>query len=278
MVWVLDVYKALPYINSLGLGNVRKVRTLKEIPKAYAVYGGKSVGANGWAGTVGYVARGGDKTYLVSNAHVVTNKPTGVGTDYSDIYSPSMIDGGKEVVGRYGGHVKIEVSKESSCPIGNFVSKVFNGVSKLLMRKTRLVPIVEYYNEVDLGWAFLNEGVEYMEKGVQVGEEMIGLDGRFIGLLFAGSEADGITLVCKARNMAKHGIPMPKYVDVGEETIVGKVGRTTGHTTGKVVATDVIMAVNYGVGIAYFKDVYLVESIASAFSKPGDSGSAVWVA
>lgn len=65
---------------------------------------------------------------------------------------------------------------------------------------------------------------------------------------------------------------------------VEKVGRTTGHTTGKIVAQSatplpVSYSVNeYGVKkTVYFKDAFIIQGDAGVpFSKAGDSGSLVW--
>jgi len=72
------------------------------------------------------------------------------------------------------------------------------------------------------------------------------------------------------------GSPVPS-------TRVEKVGRTSGHTTGKIVAQSVTpvpvqYAVNeYGVRkTVYFKDVFIVQGDGGMpFSRPGDSGSLV---
>jgi len=64
---------------------------------------------------------------------------------------------------------------------------------------------------------------------------------------------------------------------------VEKVGRTTGHTTGTVIAQLAgPFYVNYNVPgvctqIVYFEPVFIVQGVGGAFSQPGDSGSLVTV-
>ncbi len=60
--------------------------------------------------------------------------------------------------------------------------------------------------------------------------------------------------------------------------IVGKSGRTTNLTQGRISAVGVSINVNFGTaGVAHFRDQFSVRSIVSApFSAGGDSGSLVW--
>ncbi|MFC9919554.1 hypothetical protein [Agromyces binzhouensis] len=68
----------------------------------------------------------------------------------------------------------------------------------------------------------------------------------------------------------------PQYPTLG--AIVGKSGRTTELTQGRVVATNWAGYVNYGApGQAYFKGQFVVQSTGSStFSAGGDSGSVIW--
>lgn len=55
---------------------------------------------------------------------------------------------------------------------------------------------------------------------------------------------------------------------------VGKVGRSTGLTQGRIVATDAVVRVCYGSRVAVFGDQLLVEGMGGrAVAAPGDSGS-----
>ena len=60
--------------------------------------------------------------------------------------------------------------------------------------------------------------------------------------------------------------------------IVGKSGRTTGLTQGRVTAIGVSVNVNYGGGrVALFRNQIAIQSVnANPFSAGGDSGSLIW--
>lgn len=58
---------------------------------------------------------------------------------------------------------------------------------------------------------------------------------------------------------------------------VGKSGRTTQLTQGRVNAVGVSVNVNFpGIGVAHFRDQFSVRAGTGDFSRPGDSGSLVW--
>jgi hypothetical protein len=66
--------------------------------------------------------------------------------------------------------------------------------------------------------------------------------------------------------------------DVDPEELVEKVGRTTGHTRGRITAVEVD-----GLGVQYdesvvvtFDDQVEIEGLTGAFSAGGDSGSVIW--
>ena len=60
--------------------------------------------------------------------------------------------------------------------------------------------------------------------------------------------------------------------------IVGKSGRTTGLTQGRVTQIGVSVNVNYGGGrVALFRNQIAIQSVnANPFSAGGDSGSLIW--
>jgi hypothetical protein len=60
--------------------------------------------------------------------------------------------------------------------------------------------------------------------------------------------------------------------------IVGKTGRTTGLTVGRITAIGVAVNVNYGGGrVAHFVDQMSIQSVnTTPFSAGGDSGSSIW--
>ncbi len=60
--------------------------------------------------------------------------------------------------------------------------------------------------------------------------------------------------------------------------LVGKTGRTTGLTTGRITAVGVAVNVNYGAGrVGHFVDQVSIQGVSAApFSAGGDSGSCIW--
>ncbi len=71
--------------------------------------------------------------------------------------------------------------------------------------------------------------------------------------------------------------PVAPSLDVDPEEEVEKVGRTTGHTAGRITAVEVDgVAVQYGEAIYRFDDQIEIEGRSGAFSSGGDSGSVIW--
>jgi hypothetical protein len=65
--------------------------------------------------------------------------------------------------------------------------------------------------------------------------------------------------------------------DVDPEELVEKVGRTTGHTRGRITAVEVDgVGVQYDEGVVTFDDQVEIEGLAGGFSAGGDSGSVIW--
>jgi hypothetical protein len=65
--------------------------------------------------------------------------------------------------------------------------------------------------------------------------------------------------------------------DVDPDEQVEKVGRTTGHTVGRVSAVEVDgVAVQYDQAIYTFDDQVEIDGVAGGFSAGGDSGSVIW--
>ncbi|MGY1748224.1 hypothetical protein [Modestobacter sp. SYSU DS0511] len=70
-------------------------------------------------------------------------------------------------------------------------------------------------------------------------------------------------------------VATPDAVDPDE--LVEKVGRTTGHTRGRVTAVEVDgVGVQYDGGVFTFDDQVEIEGLTGAFSAGGDSGSVIW--
>lgn len=73
------------------------------------------------------------------------------------------------------------------------------------------------------------------------------------------------------------GAAVPDGYDVEPDEEVEKVGRTTGHTRGRITAVEVDgVAVQYDDGVHLFDDQIEIEGLAGAFSAGGDSGSVIW--
>ena len=65
--------------------------------------------------------------------------------------------------------------------------------------------------------------------------------------------------------------------DLDPEELVEKVGRTTGHTRGRITAVEVDgVGVQYDDGVHTFDDQVELEGLTGAFSAGGDSGSVIW--
>ena len=65
--------------------------------------------------------------------------------------------------------------------------------------------------------------------------------------------------------------------DVDPEQEVEKVGRTTGHTRGRITAVEVDgVGVQYDDAVHTFDDQVEIEGLTGAFSAGGDSGSVIW--
>lgn len=70
---------------------------------------------------------------------------------------------------------------------------------------------------------------------------------------------------------------VPPGLDVDPEEAVEKIGRTTGHTAGRITAVEVDgVAVQYDEAVYRFDDQIEIEGRPGAFSAGGDSGSVIW--
>jgi len=70
--------------------------------------------------------------------------------------------------------------------------------------------------------------------------------------------------------------PLP-VDEVDPDERVEKLGRTTGHTVGRVTAVEVDgVAVQYGDVVHTFDDQVEFEGLTGSFSAGGDSGSVIW--
>jgi hypothetical protein len=65
--------------------------------------------------------------------------------------------------------------------------------------------------------------------------------------------------------------------ELDPDELVEKVGRTTGHTRGRITAVEVDgVGVQYDDGVHTFDDQVELEGLTGAFSAGGDSGSVIW--
>jgi hypothetical protein len=70
---------------------------------------------------------------------------------------------------------------------------------------------------------------------------------------------------------------VPASLDVDPDEAVEKVGRTTGHTRGRITAVEVdAVAVQYDGVVHRFDDQIEVQGRSGVFSAGGDSGSVIW--
>jgi hypothetical protein len=68
-----------------------------------------------------------------------------------------------------------------------------------------------------------------------------------------------------------------RVAEIDPDDQVEKVGRTTGHTRGRVSAVEVDgVVVQYDGGVRSFDDQIEIEGLTGAFSDGGDSGSVIW--
>jgi hypothetical protein len=72
-------------------------------------------------------------------------------------------------------------------------------------------------------------------------------------------------------------VAVPDGYEVEPDEEVEKLGRTTGHTRGRITAVEVDgVAVQYDDGVHVFDDQIEIEGLSGAFSSGGDSGSVIW--
>jgi hypothetical protein len=68
-----------------------------------------------------------------------------------------------------------------------------------------------------------------------------------------------------------------RATEIDPDEHVEKVGRTTGHTRGRITAVEVDgVVVQYDSGLRSFDDQIEIEGLTGAFSAGGDSGSVIW--
>jgi len=65
-------------------------------------------------------------------------------------------------------------------------------------------------------------------------------------------------------------------IPCGRELLVGKSGRTTQLTQGRIIDCNATVTVRYGARTALFRDQISIRGLAGLFSSGGDSGSLIW--
>ncbi|MEM3105026.1 MAG: hypothetical protein QXD69_05945 [Candidatus Bathyarchaeia archaeon] len=213
--------------------------------------------------------------FLSSNAHVLVPDPRLHPWQMSEvrILQPGRYDIEKNnlgnpadfVVGEYIYHIRImPMNEPSNCAIAEAIAHVYNTVAQHLGRKTRLKPIT--YNENYVDFAIFMPTADYLLEFV----DMAWRDEGFVGLLFAGSETT--TIICKSKNIEKLGFkPIIKSAEPSAGDAIEKEGRTTCHTSGRVLDPSAAVVVDYADFEALFVDVI----VSDLKSQGGDSGSPV---
>lgn len=232
------------------------------------------------AGTLGYYATYQNEVMLLSNAHVFHPEPWVRDMPLNRIIlQPGPLDvkergwdvaDPKLVAGEFEKHMQVKL-ETAECAAARAWLAWQNFLLSLIGSRTRFAPISVEKNRVDAALArptaqfknavMLDDGREYVPK-------------KIFGLLFAGSDADGLYIYCKARNVERE-LGCTIMGEVGEAGLgdaVRKCGRTTGCTAGPVVATNLTVRVWYGAGFAVFEDCGAVMSRVAG----GDSGSLVF--
>ncbi|WP_019507846.1 hypothetical protein [Pleurocapsa sp. PCC 7319] len=67
-----------------------------------------------------------------------------------------------------------------------------------------------------------------------------------------------------------------RLVRCRKNQVVGKSGRTTGLTRGRIIDCNATIRVNYRPRVALFRDQITIRGIGGKFSDGGDSGSVIW--
>ncbi len=114
-------------------------------------------------------------------------------------------------------------------------------------------------------------------------KDQIGVLKRFVPISFSKDDCNYVDAAiaeaeCKDISFDIHdigGINGSYYIGIGDLGMeVQKTGRTTGHTTGKIIAIDATVTVNYGSSLKKKLAKFCKQIITNDMSEPGDSGSA----
>jgi len=199
---------------------------------------GVSIGHPGvTAGTFGCLVRKGDEVFILSNNHVLADVNAGKAGD--PILQPGVADGGTadDHIAKLADYVSIDFgTSEPECSIAEFITKTLNYVAGAFGSSHQLQAVKK------------TPGVNRVDAAL----------------------ARPLSPDLVKNEILNIGVP----IGVGAVTLgmdVQKMGRTTGHTTGKITQIDVTVQIDYDGPTALFSG----QIIASPMSQGGDSGSAV---
>jgi hypothetical protein len=131
-----------------------------------------------------------------------------------------------------------------------------------------------------------SEGDPILQPGPYDGgtlDDQIGELKRFVSITFSTTECNYVDAAiasanCKDISFDIHdigGVEGSYYVGINDLGMkVQKTGRTTGHTTGEIIAIDATVTVNYGSTLKKKLAKFCKQIITTDMSEPGDSGSA----
>ena len=200
--------------------------------------GGVSIGHYAiTAGTLGCLVTKNGQVYILSNNHVLANSNNAKVGDA--ILQPGSHDGGTmdDKIAALAEFIPLDFGDSPpDCDIATTLEKTLNAIAKAFGSRHRIAAFQESpgTNLVDCALAMPTSPDIVKKEILEIG-------------------------VPKGAREATLG------------TAVQKSGRTTGHTTGRIIQIDVTVQVAYGTRIATFTDQFM----AGAMSAGGDSGSAV---
>jgi hypothetical protein len=199
---------------------------------------GVSIGHPGvTAGTFGCLVRRGDDVFILSNNHVLADVNEGKQGD--PILQPAVADGGTagDAVATLADYVPIDFgTSEAECSVAEWVTKALNYVAGAFGSSHQLTAVKK------------TPGVNRVDAAL----------------------ARPLALDAVKNEILNIGVPAGAGIaTLGSE--VQKMGRTTGHTTGRITQIDATVRIDYDGPSA----LYTGQIIASPMSMGGDSGSAV---
>ena len=220
------------------------------------------------AGTLGWFMEKNGEVFLGSNAHILSDEPKNLVSSEKRILQPGKYDGGTETVAEYYWHKQLQPLAPSECQFAQGVVEILNLLSTALGRKSRFQAVLQETNHIDFAVAKMMVAYKKTFFDTDFSPNTF----KFVGFGFAGS--DQISLTCRQKYILMEGY-RPCDFDVTDVEIgdtLHKTGRTSCHSTAKVVVPSAYEIVGYGTYQVAFDDVILSEHLLD----PGDSGSSVW--